>query len=75
MMFHLNEFWYGQWYYLAATHEVVEIVYEAAILSLGDNHLVLAISSSADTSHFSALAFFSEPKFEFRVAASLKYYL
>jgi hypothetical protein len=32
------------------------------------------IPSLAATIHFSALAFFSELKFEFRVAASLKYY-
>lgn len=29
MMFNLNNFWYGQMYHPAATHEVVKIVYKA----------------------------------------------
>lgn len=43
MMFNLNDFWHSQWYHLAATHNVVEIVYEAAYRTLSDSHPVLAL--------------------------------
>ena len=43
MMFNLNDFWYRQWYHFTATYEVVEIIYEAAIRTLSNDHLVLAI--------------------------------
>jgi hypothetical protein len=43
IMFNTNDFWYGQWYHFAATHEVIEIIYEAAIRTLSDDHPVLAM--------------------------------
>jgi hypothetical protein len=43
IMFNTNDFWYTNWYHFAGTHEVVEIVYEAAIRTLSDDHPVLAI--------------------------------
>jgi arachidonate 15-lipoxygenase (second type) / 8-lipoxygenase (S-type) len=51
MMFNLNDFWYGQMYHFVATHEVVEIVYEAAIRTLSDNHPVLAILNRSKFLH------------------------
>ena len=43
IMFNTNDLWYGQLYHFSATHSVVEIVNEAAIRSLSDDHPVLAI--------------------------------
>lgn len=43
IMFNINDFWYTDWYHFAGTHEVVEIVYEAAIRTLSDDHPILAI--------------------------------
>jgi arachidonate 15-lipoxygenase (second type)/8-lipoxygenase (S-type) len=43
MMFNLNSFWHAQWYHLAATHIVGEIVYLSAIRTLSDEHPIMAI--------------------------------
>ncbi|KAI0571342.1 Lipoxygenase [Pyrenophora tritici-repentis] len=43
MMFNLNSFWHAQWYHLAATHAVGEIVYLSAIRTLSDEHPIMAI--------------------------------
>ncbi|RDL33922.1 Lipoxygenase [Venustampulla echinocandica] len=43
MMFNLNDFWHSQWYHLSATHNVAEIVFEAAYRTLSDEHPVMAI--------------------------------
>jgi arachidonate 15-lipoxygenase (second type)/8-lipoxygenase (S-type) len=43
LMFNVNDIWFAEWYHLAGTHYVVEIVAEAAIRSLSDNHPVLAL--------------------------------
>lgn len=43
MMFNLNSLWYTQWYHLAATHAVSEIVYLSAIRTLSDEHPIMAI--------------------------------
>lgn len=43
MMFNLNSLWYTQWYHLAATHAVSEIVYLSAIRTLSDEHPVMAV--------------------------------
>jgi hypothetical protein len=51
MMFNSNDLWFGQWYHFGATHEVVEIVYEAAIRSLSDDHPVLALLSRSKLSN------------------------
>ncbi|KAL6149822.1 hypothetical protein ACJBU6_11352 [Exserohilum turcicum] len=43
MMFNSNSFWYAQWYHLAATHIVGEIVYLSAIRTLSEDHPIMAI--------------------------------
>jgi len=43
MLFNINDFYFAQMYHFAATHEVVEITYQAAIRTLSDDHPVLAI--------------------------------
>ena len=43
MMFNLNSLWHAQWYHLAATHVVSEIVYLSAIRTLSEEHPVMAI--------------------------------
>jgi arachidonate 15-lipoxygenase (second type) / 8-lipoxygenase (S-type) len=43
VMFTTNDLWYGQLYHFAGTHSIVEIVNEAAIRSLSDDHPILAI--------------------------------
>ncbi|KAH8924457.1 Lipoxygenase [Atractiella rhizophila] len=43
MLFEQNDFWWAQWYHLVATHEVIDIVYEAALRSLSADHPLLAI--------------------------------
>ncbi len=43
IMFNVNDFWYAQWNHLAATHEVVQIAYMAAIRTLSADHPVLAV--------------------------------
>jgi arachidonate 15-lipoxygenase (second type) / 8-lipoxygenase (S-type) len=43
MMFNVNDFWFAQWNHLAATHEVVQITYLAAIRALSDSHPVMAM--------------------------------
>lgn len=41
--FNLNDFWFSQFYHLAGTHMVAEIVYEAAYRTLSDEHPVMAL--------------------------------
>ena len=43
MMFNLNDFWHSQWYHLSATHNVLEIIWEAAYRTLSDEHPVMAL--------------------------------
>lgn len=43
IMFNVNDFFMGQMDHLARTHSVVEIIYQAAIRTLSDDHPVLAI--------------------------------
>jgi arachidonate 15-lipoxygenase (second type)/8-lipoxygenase (S-type) len=43
MMYSANDFWFSQWNHLASTHEVVQIVWEAAIRSISQQHPVYAI--------------------------------
>ena len=43
MMFNLNDFWHSQWYHLSGTHNVIEIVYEAAYRTLSREHPVMAL--------------------------------
>jgi hypothetical protein len=43
MMFNSNSFWHAQWYHLAATHAVGEIVYLSAIRTLSEEHPIMAI--------------------------------
>ncbi|KAK7747564.1 hypothetical protein SLS62_009063 [Diatrype stigma] len=43
MIFNLNDVWYTQWFHLAATHEVAEIVYLSAIRSLSEEHPFMPI--------------------------------
>lgn len=43
MMFNLNDFFHSQFYHFSGTHNVVEIVYEAAFRTLSEDHPVMAI--------------------------------
>ncbi|KAG9795848.1 Lipoxygenase, partial [Aureobasidium melanogenum] len=43
MMYNVCDLWFAQWEHLARTHEVVQIVYMAAIRTLSDDHPVKAI--------------------------------
>ena len=43
MMYNVNDFWFSQWNHLAATHEVVQISYMAAIRTLSEDHPVLGV--------------------------------
>ncbi|KAH8682634.1 lipoxygenase, partial [Xylariales sp. PMI_506] len=43
MMYNVNDFWFAQWNHLANTHQVVQIVWAAAIRSLSQEHPVYAI--------------------------------
>lgn len=43
MMFNVNDFFMGQFHHLANTHYVIEIIYEAAVRTLSDDHPVLAV--------------------------------
>ncbi|KAJ6264623.1 hypothetical protein Dda_0772 [Drechslerella dactyloides] len=43
MMFNVNDFFHGQFHHLANTHYVTEVMYQAAIRTLSDDHPVLAI--------------------------------
>lgn len=43
MMYNVCDLWFAQWEHLARTHEVVQIVYMAAIRTLSDAHPVKAI--------------------------------
>jgi arachidonate 15-lipoxygenase (second type)/8-lipoxygenase (S-type) len=43
IMFNMNDFWQSQWYHLSGTHNVIEIVYEAAYRTLSDEHPVMAL--------------------------------
>jgi hypothetical protein len=51
IMYNINDVWQGQWYHLAATHELVEIVYEAAIRTLSDNHPILGLLKRSKCSY------------------------
>ena len=43
IMYNVDDFWFAQWNHLASTHEVVQIVYLAAIRTLSDNHPILGL--------------------------------
>ena len=43
IMFNMNDVWHSQWYHLSGTHNVIEIVYEAAYRTLSDEHPVMAL--------------------------------
>ena len=43
MMFNLNDIWQAQWYHFGATHVVADIVYEAAVRTLSNDHPVYAL--------------------------------
>jgi arachidonate 15-lipoxygenase (second type)/8-lipoxygenase (S-type) len=43
IMFNVNDLWFATWYHFAGSHFVVEIVTEAAICTLSDNHPVFAL--------------------------------
>ncbi|KUI65625.1 Linoleate 11-lipoxygenase [Cytospora mali] len=43
MMYNVNDFWFAQWNHLAGTHEVVQIVWMAAIRTLSAEHPVFAL--------------------------------
>ncbi|KAG9571360.1 Lipoxygenase, partial [Aureobasidium melanogenum] len=43
IMYNVCDLWFAQWEHLARTHEVVQIVYMAAIRSLSDAHPVKAV--------------------------------
>lgn len=51
MMFNVNSFWHAQWYHLAATHVVAEIVYLSAIRTLSDEHPIMAILHRREPHH------------------------
>lgn len=40
IMYNVNDFWFAQWNHLASTHEVVQIVWMAAIRTLSEQHPV-----------------------------------
>lgn len=55
MMFNTNDSWFVDWYHLASTHEVVQIVWMAAIRTLSVDHPVYALLNrrkSPRKSHF-----------------------
>lgn len=43
VMFNVCDFWFSQWNHLAATHEVIQIVWAAAIRSISQEHPVFGI--------------------------------
>ncbi|CAD0096231.1 unnamed protein product [Aureobasidium vineae] len=43
IMYNVCDLWFAQWEHLARTHEVVQIVYMAAIRTLSDDHPVKAV--------------------------------
>ena len=43
MMYNVNDFWFAQWNHLAGTHEVVQIIWMAAIRSISQEHPVFAV--------------------------------
>lgn len=45
IMFNVNDFWFAQWNHLAATHQVMQITWLAAIRSLSVEHPVHALLS------------------------------
>ena len=43
MMYNANDFWFAQWNHLAGTHQVLQIVWMAAIRSISQEHPIFAI--------------------------------
>ncbi|KAJ7113118.1 lipoxygenase [Mycena epipterygia] len=43
MLFAQNDIWWGEWYHLVATHEVIDLVYAAAYRTLSTDHPILAL--------------------------------
>ncbi|KAJ7595210.1 lipoxygenase [Mycena floridula] len=43
LLFNQNDLWWGQWYHLVATHEVVELIYQMAVRTLSAEHPVFAL--------------------------------
>ncbi|KAH8930250.1 hypothetical protein BT69DRAFT_1394695 [Atractiella rhizophila] len=48
--FELNDFWWGQWYHLVSTHEVVDLVYEVAVRSFSVDHPLFAVMTRRTSS-------------------------
>lgn len=52
MIYNVNDFWFAQWNHLAATHEVVQGVWMAAIRSLSREHPVYAVLDRSQFARF-----------------------
>lgn len=55
IMYNVCDLWFAQWEHLARTHEVVQIMYMAAIRSLSDAHPVKAILDRCKCSNHSLI--------------------
>ncbi|KAH0046409.1 Lipoxygenase, partial [Aureobasidium melanogenum] len=61
MMYNVCDLWFAQWEHLARTHEVVQIVYMAAIRTLSDDHPVKAILERCKLSSHNSSVFAIQP--------------
>lgn len=43
IMYNVNDFWFAQWNHLASTHEVIQIIWMAAIRTLSEEHPVQGV--------------------------------
>ena len=59
MMFNQNNLWYAQWYHLAGTHVVSEIVYLSAIRTLSEDHPIMSILHRCTCSSLPHLSYFT----------------
>ncbi|KAH8898556.1 Lipoxygenase [Thozetella sp. PMI_491] len=51
IMYNVDDFWFAQWNHLASTHEVVQIVWMAAIRTLSYRHPIFAVLNRRKLSH------------------------
>ncbi|KAJ7599402.1 lipoxygenase [Mycena floridula] len=58
LLFNQNDLWWGQWYHLVATHEVIDLVYQMVVRTFSAEHPVFALMTRL-----------AHPTFSFRVIA------
>ncbi|PNS21776.1 hypothetical protein CAC42_374 [Sphaceloma murrayae] len=52
ILFNLNDLWFGQWFHLTSTHEVIDAVYLAALRTMSNQHPVFNMLTRLSLQNF-----------------------